>query len=78
MPKHAKIVPITAGRRTLHELHNEMMVPIRNGTCVQLSFSELLMRIGGSIRYPRFRSCRIIFRVRSCFDRSLRPEPRSS
>src|SRR5207248_11604716 len=44
MPKHAKIVPITAGRRTLHELHNEMMVPIRNGTCVQLSFSELLMR----------------------------------
>jgi hypothetical protein len=44
MPKHAKIVPITAGRRTLHELHKEMMVPIRNRTCVQLSFSELLMR----------------------------------
>jgi len=44
MPKHAKIVPITAGRRTLHEPHNEMMVPIRNRTCVQLSFSELLLR----------------------------------
>lgn len=44
MPKHAKIVPITAGTRTLHELHKEMMVPIRNGTCVQVSFSELLMR----------------------------------
>ena len=44
MPKHAKIVPITAGTRTLHELHNEMMVPIRNGSFVQISFSELLLR----------------------------------
>ena len=44
MPKHSKIVPISAGKPTSHEPHNEMMVPIRNGTCVQLSFSELLMR----------------------------------
>jgi hypothetical protein len=33
---------------------------------------------GGSIWYPRFRSSRIIFQVRSCFDRLLSPEPRSS
>ena len=44
MPKHSKIVPITAGRPTSPEPHKEMMVPIRNGSCVQLSFSELLVR----------------------------------
>ena len=44
MPKHAKIVPITAGRLNSQEPHKEIMVPIRNGSCVQISFSELLMR----------------------------------
>ena len=44
MPKHAKIVPITAGRLNSQEPHKEMMVPIPNGSCVQLSFSELLLR----------------------------------
>jgi len=44
MSKRAKIVPISAGRPTSHEPHNEMMVPIRNGSCVQLSFSDLLLR----------------------------------
>jgi hypothetical protein len=44
MPKHAKIVPISAGRPTSQEPHKEMMVPIRNRSFVQISFSELLMR----------------------------------
>ena len=44
MPKHAKIVPITAGRPTSQGPHNEMMVPIRNESFVQISFSELLPR----------------------------------
>jgi hypothetical protein len=44
MPKHAKIVPITAGRPTSQGPHNEMMVPIRNESFVQISFSELLSR----------------------------------
>ena len=44
MPKHSKIVPISAGRPTSHEPHNEMMVPIRNGSFVQISFSDLLLR----------------------------------
>jgi hypothetical protein len=44
MPNHAKIVPISAGRRNSREPHNEIMVPIRNGSFVQLSFSELLLR----------------------------------
>ena len=44
MPKHAKIVPISAGRPTSQEPHKEMMVPIRNGSCLQLPFSELLPR----------------------------------
>ena len=44
MPKHAKIVPITAGRLNSQQPHKEMMVPIRNGSFVQISFSELLMR----------------------------------
>ena len=44
MPKHSKIVPITAGRPTSQEPHNEMMVPIRNGSSVQISLSELLPR----------------------------------
>ena len=43
MPKHAKIVPISAGRPTSQEPHKEMMVPIRNRSFVQISFSELLM-----------------------------------
>ena len=44
MPKHSKIVPITAGRPTSQGPHNEMMVPIRNESFVQISFSELLSR----------------------------------
>ena len=44
MPKHAKIVPITAGRLNSQEPHKEMMVPIRDGSSVQLSFSERLLR----------------------------------
>src|SRR5690242_81311 len=44
MPKHAKIVPITAGRLNSQEPHKELMVPIRNGSVVQISFSELLPR----------------------------------
>ena len=44
MSKQAKIVPITAGRPTSHEPHKEIMVPIRNGSFVQISFSELLLR----------------------------------
>ena len=44
MPKHAKIVPISAGRPTSQEPHKEMMVPIRNGSFVRISFSELLPR----------------------------------
>jgi hypothetical protein len=50
MPKHAKIVPITAGRPTSQGPHNEMMVPIRNESFVQISFSELLSR---SLRQPQ-------------------------
>ena len=44
MPKHSKIVPISAGRPTSQEPHKEMMLPLRNGSFVQISFSELLMR----------------------------------
>jgi hypothetical protein len=44
MRKHAKIVPISAGRPSSQEPHKEMMVPIPNGSCVQLSLSELLLR----------------------------------
>src|SRR5690242_10883042 len=44
MPKHSKIVPITAGRPTSQEPHEQVLVPIRNGSCVQISFSELLLR----------------------------------
>ena len=44
MPKHSKIVPITAGKRNSNEAPNETTVPIRNGSFVQLSFSELLLR----------------------------------
>ena len=50
MSKQAKIVPITAGRPTSHEPHKEMMVPIRNGSFVQISFSELLPR---DLRQPQ-------------------------
>jgi hypothetical protein len=42
MPKHAKIVPITVGRLNSHEPHKQVLVPIRGGTFVQISFSELL------------------------------------
>ena len=44
MPKHSKIVPITAGKQNSNEVPNETIVPIQNGSCVQLSFSELLLR----------------------------------
>ena len=44
MPKHPKIVPITARKPKLQEPHKEMMLPIRNGSFVQISFSELLTR----------------------------------
>ena len=44
MPKHAKIVPISAGRPTSHEPHKQVLVPIRNESFVQISFSELLPR----------------------------------
>jgi hypothetical protein len=44
MLRHSKIVPISAGRLNSQEPHKEMMVPTRNGSFVQLSFSELLMR----------------------------------
>ena len=44
MPKHAKIVPITAGRLNSHEPHKQVLVPIRDGSFVQISFSELLPR----------------------------------
>ena len=42
MPKHSKIVPITAGRLNSHEPHKQVLLPIRNESCVQISFSELL------------------------------------
>jgi hypothetical protein len=44
MSKHSKIVPITARKRSSNEVPDETLVPIRNGSCVQLSFSELLLR----------------------------------
>ena len=44
MPKHAKIVPITARKPKLQEAPKEVMCPLRDGSCVQLSFSELLLR----------------------------------
>jgi hypothetical protein len=44
MPKHAKIVPISAGRRNSQQAHKEIIVPIQNGSSMQLPFSELLMR----------------------------------
>ena len=44
MSKHAKIVPITARRLKPQESPKEVSVPIRNGSFVQLSFSELLTR----------------------------------
>ena len=44
MPKHSKIVPITAGRLNSHEPHKQVLVPIRNESFVQISFSELLPR----------------------------------
>jgi hypothetical protein len=43
MPKHSKIVPISAGRLNSHEPHKQVLVPIRNESFVQISFSELLL-----------------------------------
>ena len=43
MPKHAKIVPISAGRLNSHEPHKQVLVPIRNESFVQISFSERLL-----------------------------------
>ena len=44
MPKHPKIVPITAGRLNSQEPHKQVLVPIRDETFVQISSSELLLR----------------------------------
>ena len=44
MPKHPKIVPINARNLRSQESPKQMLVPIRNGSFVQLSFSELLLR----------------------------------
>ena len=41
MPKHSKVVPINAKRQ---DSTKEVLVPMRNGTFVQISFSELLLR----------------------------------
>ena len=41
MPKHSKVVPINAKRQNSTK---EVMLPMRNGTFVQISFSELLPR----------------------------------
>ena len=43
MPKHSKIVPISAGRLNSHEPHKQVLVPIRNESFVQISFSERLL-----------------------------------
>ena len=44
MPKHPKIVPITARKPKLQETPKDVTVPIQNGSFVQISFSELLLR----------------------------------
>ena len=44
MPKHPKIVPITARKPKLQEAPKDVTVPIQNGSFVQISFSELLLR----------------------------------
>jgi len=44
MRKHSKIVPITAGRLNSQEPHKQVLVPIRNESFVQISFSERLIR----------------------------------
>ena len=44
MPKHPKIVPITARKPKLQEALKEVTVPIQNGSFVQISSSELLLR----------------------------------
>jgi len=44
MPKHPKIVRITARKPKLQEALKDVTVPIQNGSFVQLSFSELLLR----------------------------------
>ena len=44
MPKHSKVVPITSARLNSQERDKPVLVPIRNGSFVQISFSELLKR----------------------------------
>ena len=44
MPKHPKIVPITARKPKLQEALKDVTVPIQNGSFVQISSSELLLR----------------------------------
>ena len=44
MPKHPKIIPITARKLKPQESPKDGTLPERNGSCVQISFSELLMR----------------------------------
>ena len=44
MSKHPKIVPITAQKPKLKEAPKAVMVATRNGSFVQISFSELLLR----------------------------------
>src|SRR5690242_9361452 len=45
MPQfETKIVPISAGRVNSHEPHKQVLVPTRNESFVQISFSELLAR----------------------------------
>ena len=41
MPKHSEVVPINAKRQNSPK---EVLVPTRNGTFVQISFPELLLR----------------------------------
>ena len=44
MRKHPKIIPITARKLNPQETPRDAMVPERNGSFVQISFSELLPR----------------------------------
>ena len=44
MRKHPKIVPITVRKLKPQESPKEVTLPERNGSFVQISFSELLMR----------------------------------
>src|SRR5438046_1688290 len=46
MPQHSKIVPITAGRLNSQQPHEQVLVPIRNESFVQISYSDLLLLLG--------------------------------